>query len=131
MKPFVLLQRLQRVVETRVQFGTRIPGDRNTNELDVRRFTVFLPALEEGVEGVAVAAAVPKNFDDFDLSRGDIGRNSWREAAVVTAFLPARHTLCGALSLSRDGCDRSADQYAADKGQPYRSKGDHQRRPWM
>ena len=127
----VLLERLQRVVKTCVKLGARIPGDRDTHELDMCRLTIFLPALEEGVQRVAGVTAVPKNFDDFDLARGDVGRNRGRHSAIVPTLLPAGHPLSGCLCVGDGSRERSADQQRADDGRPHLPTGKHQRRPWI
>ena len=43
-----------------------VPGGRNTDEANIGRDVLF-PAIDELLEGVAVIAAVPEDFGDFDL----------------------------------------------------------------
>ena len=66
------VQRLERVVELGVLAVGLSPDDRNTHEIDVRRF-FGLPGFERRIERVAVAAAVPEDFVDLDPASGHAG----------------------------------------------------------
>ena len=92
----------EHVEQPRVRAMHRAPHHGHAHELDVVRL-VLQPALHERLERVAVRAAVPEHFDDFDLA----GARRWWAA-------PAR-AACSSRRLST-GRRAAADPQASRRG---------------
>jgi hypothetical protein len=77
-------ERVERVVHLRMRNKVVAEGHRHALEHDVRALLLD-PCFEVRVEFVAVRAAVPEEFGDFDLARGHVDRLRRRQDRIVLA----------------------------------------------
>jgi hypothetical protein len=82
-------------IQTRVQDEQAVPHRRDTHEADISGFTIRDPAIDCGLERVAMRAAIPEELGNLDLVSTADGRLCRHEARVVLALLE--------LPLARDG----------------------------